>query len=153
MASQDRTPLTAPGRSRLLALLAATATAAVAHLVALAAGAEMLVPAFEGDGTQQLATIGVAASAAGAALIGWAAARAAARFTARPRQVWLIFALAGLALSFAPVVAIETITMTKVVLALQHLLVAAIVIPVFARTLQQRTSRLAAARIPHSPSS
>jgi len=89
MASQDRTPLTAPARRRLLALLAATATAA--------------------------------------------------RFTARHRQVGLIFALAGLVLSFVPVVAIEATGLRKAVLAAQHLLVAAIVIPVFACTLPHRT--------------
>ncbi len=124
-----------PTRVRAIATIAGTVIAAVAHLVALAAGAEMAVPAFDGEGTQQLATIGVAASAAGAALIGWAVAWAARRFTGKPRTVWLAFALVGLAASFVPVIAIEATALTKVVLALQHLLVAAVVIPLFARTL------------------
>ncbi len=124
-----------PSRQRLLATVSATAVAAGAHLFALAAGAEMLVPAFDGAGTQQLATMGVAASAAGAALIGWAATWAAKRFTSRPRTAWLTIAAAGLLLSFVPVIAIEATALTKLVLSSQHLLVAGIVVPVFARTL------------------
>lgn len=49
--------------------------------------------------------------------------------------MWLIFALAGLALSFVPVIAIEAATLTQVVLAFQHLLVAGVVIPLFSRML------------------
>jgi large exoprotein involved in heme utilization and adhesion len=124
-----------PARLGALAVAGGAVIAAVAHLVALAAGAEMLVPALDGEGTQQLATAGVAASAAGAALIGWAAAWGARRFTRKPRAVWVALALIGLALSFVPVVAIEATAITKAVLALQHLLVAGVVIPLLARTL------------------
>lgn len=122
-------------RLRVVATVAGTGLAALVHVIALAAGAEMLVPAFEGEGTQQIATIGVAASAAAATLIGWGVAWAAQRFTSRSRRVWLTFALVGLAVSFVPVIAIEATAVTKLVLALQHLLVAGVVIPLFARTL------------------
>jgi uncharacterized membrane protein len=127
--------LGSPMRLRAIATVAGAVVAAAAHLIALAAGADMLVPAFEGDGTQQLATIGVAASAAGATLIAWAVAWAAQRFTSKPRTVWLTFAMVGLVLSFVPVIAIEAAVLTKVVLSVQHLLVAAVVIPLFARSL------------------
>lgn len=137
--STKKPPAQAPTGSqtplRVIATVAATVVAAVAHLLALAVGAEMLLPAFDGEGTQQLATIGVAASAAGAALIAWAVAWAAQRFTSKPRTFWVSFALAGLAVSFIPVIAIEATAMTKVVLSLMHLLVAGTVIPLFARTL------------------
>lgn len=125
-------------RSRVTAVVLGIVAATTVHLIALAAGAEMLVPAFEGDGTQQLATIGVAASAAGAVLIGWLVATAATRWTARPRTSWLVFAILGLVASFVPVVAIEATALTKGVLALQHLLVAGVVVPLFARTLPAR---------------
>lgn len=124
-----------PLRLRAIATVAGALIAAAAHLIALAMGADMLVPAFEGEGTQQLATIGVAASAAGATLIGWAVAWATQRFTARPRRTWLVFALVGLALSFVPVIAIEAAVLTQVVLGIQHLLVAGVVIPLVSRTL------------------
>jgi uncharacterized membrane protein len=126
-------------RLRIIATVTGTVLATAAHLLALAVGVDMLVPAFEGEGTQQLATIGVAASAAGATLIGWAAAWAAARFTSRPRTVWAGLAVVGLALSFIPVVAIEATVATKIVLAVQHLLVAGAIIPLFARTLPTAT--------------
>jgi hypothetical protein len=124
-----------PTGLRAIATVAGALLAAAAHLVALAAGAEMLVPALDGEGTQQIATVGVAASAAGAALIGWAVAWAAKRFAGKPRPVWLAFALVGLAVSFVPVIAIEATALTKLVLVIEHLLVAAVVIPLFARTL------------------
>lgn len=134
----DRHPSPSPTRWRRAALLAAPAAAAATHVVALAAGADMLVPAFDADGTQQLATVGVAASAAAATLLAWAVAWAAARLASRPRRVWLAFALAGLSLSFVPIVAVQATGLTKAVLAAQHLVVAAIVIPMFARTLPSR---------------
>lgn len=138
MSMRDQLPSVSSTRWRLATLVAATAAATLAHLMALAAGADMLLPAFDADGTQQLSTVGVAASAAVATLLGWAVAWAAGRFTRRPRRVWLILALAGLAGSFVPVEAIEATGPTKAVLAAQHLLVAAMVIPVFARTLLPR---------------
>ncbi|GAB3118896.1 hypothetical protein GCM10027160_31950 [Streptomyces calidiresistens] len=139
---------TPPTRFRLLAAVSGALAAAAAHLIALAAGAEMLVPAFEGEGTQQIATVGVLASAFGATLIGWAVARGAERFTPRPRAAWLAFAAVGLLLSFVPVIAIDATGLTRAVLALQHLLVAVIVIPVFARTLPRDAGSPAAAPTP-----
>lgn len=127
-----------PTRTRAIATIVGALVAAGVHLVALAAGAEMAVPAFDGEGTQQLATVGVAASAFAAALIGWAVAWAAGRFTGKPRTLWLLFALVGLAASFVPVIAIEATAQTKLILATEHLLVAAVVIPLFTRTLRAR---------------
>lgn len=132
-------PAGSSSRLRGVATVAGAVLASTAHLIALTAGADMLVPAFEGEGTQRIATIGVAASAGAATLIGWAVAWAAQRFTTKPRTVWISLALVGLALSFVPVIAIEATAVTKTVLALQHLLVAGAVIPLFARTLPATT--------------
>jgi len=128
-------------RRRALAVVGGAATGTVVHLVALATGADMAVPAFDGDGTQQIAAVGVALSALVAVSVGWGVAVAAERWTPRPRATWLTFALAGLALSFVPIAAIEATTTTRAALALEHLSVAAIAIPVFARTLPARRSR------------
>ena len=126
---------------RALAVVGGAAAGTVVHLVALAAGADMAVPAFDGNGTQQIAAVGVALSALVAVSVGWGVAVAAERWTPRPRTTWLTFALAGLALSFVPIAAIEATTTTRSVLALEHVAVAAIVIPVVARTLPARRSR------------
>ena len=128
-------------RRRALAVVGGAAAGTVVHVVALAAGADMAVPAFDGDGTQQIAAVGVALSALVAVSLGWGVAVAAERWAPRPRATWLTFALAGLTLSFVPIAAIEATTTTRAALALEHVAVAAIAIPVLARTLPARRSR------------
>ena len=140
-AASPPSPGTRESSRRALGVVGGAAAGTVVHLVALAAGADMAVPAFDGDGTQQIAAVGVALSALLAVSVGWGAAVAAERWTPRQRATWLTFALAGLALSFVPVAAIEATTTTRAVLALEHAAVAAIAIPVVARTLPARRTR------------
>ena len=128
-------------RTRVLAVGGGAIAATLVHLVALALGAEMAVPAFDGQGTQQIAAVGVALSALVGALVGWGLALAAGRWCARPRATWLLVVAVGLLLSFVPVIAIEATAVTRAVLALEHLAVAAVMIPVLARTLPVRRVR------------
>lgn len=122
-------------RARALAMVAGAVGAGGVHLGALAAGVDMEVPAFGGEGKLQIALVGVILSALVAVAIGWAVAAASERWAPRPRPVWLAFALVGLALSFVPLVAIEATAATRWVLAAEHVVVAAVVLPTFARTL------------------
>jgi len=128
-------------RARVLTVAGAALAATLVHLVALALGADMDVPAFDGQGTQQIAAVGVTLSALAGALIGWGLALAAGRWSARPRATWLLVVGVGLLLSFVPIVAIDATAATRAVLALEHLAVAAVTIPGLARTLHARRVR------------
>lgn len=128
-------------RARVLAVAGGALAATVVHLLAGALGADMAVPAFDGQGTEQIAAVGVALSALAGALVGWGLALAAGRWAARPRVTWLVVAGVGLVFSFVPVIAIDATAATRAVLALEHLAVAAVMIPVLARTLPVRRVR------------
>ncbi|SDS77325.1 DUF6069 family protein [Actinoplanes derwentensis] len=80
-------------------------------------------------GLSQIAFIAAASS-----LLGWAALAILERFTARALTVWTIAALLVLAVSFVPFLSVEATTGSKVVLALTHAVLAAVLIPGFVRT-------------------
>lgn len=68
-------------------------------------------------------------------LLGWALLAILERSVARARTIWTWIALAGLVLSFvSPLTAQGATSGTKITLAIMHVVVAAVVIPVFART-------------------
>ncbi|WP_119727233.1 DUF6069 family protein [Thermomonospora amylolytica] len=67
-------------------------------------------------------------------LAGWALLAVLERVTARARLIWTIVALLVLAVSFFPVAGIEATGGSKAVLALAHVAVAAVLIPMFRRT-------------------
>jgi hypothetical protein len=69
------------------------------------------------------------------ALVGWALLAILERFVERARTLWTWIALAGLVLSFAsPLTAQDATGGTKLALSIMHVAVAAVVIPIFART-------------------
>lgn len=67
------------------------------------------------------------------ALLGWALLAVLERFTAKARVIWTVIAVAVLALSFVPLVNVPAAG-DKVALAVLHLVVGAVLIPVFWRT-------------------
>lgn len=76
--------------------------------------------------------------AAASSLVGWAALAVLERITARAVLIWTIAALMILAVSFVPFAGVETSTGSKVVLALTHVAVAAVLIPGLRRTSAHR---------------
>ncbi|MBC6458357.1 DUF6069 family protein [Actinomadura sp. HBU206391] len=69
-----------------------------------------------------------------ASLLGWALLAGLERVTARAGQVWTVIALVVLVASFVPLIGVEASGGTKAVLALTHVAVGVVLIPVFRRT-------------------
>ncbi|MGK5557956.1 DUF6069 family protein [Actinomadura kijaniata] len=67
-------------------------------------------------------------------LLGWALLALLERVTSRAGAVWTVLALLVLALSFAPLASVEATGGSKVVLALTHVAVGAVLVPAFLRT-------------------
>ncbi|WP_106396844.1 DUF6069 family protein [Actinocorallia populi] len=68
------------------------------------------------------------------ALLGWALLAVLERATSHAARIWTAVAVAVLAVSFLPLTGVEATGGTKAVLALAHLAVGAVLIPVFWRT-------------------
>jgi hypothetical protein len=101
-----------------------------------------LVVTSPGKPTQDLGLSAPVVVALGAGLLGWAALAVLERITARALLIWTIAALVILAASFLPLTGVEASGGSKVVLALMHVAVAAVLIPGLRRT----SSRARAAR-------
>jgi hypothetical protein len=67
-------------------------------------------------------------------LLGWAALALLERFTARGTLVWTVLAVVALVVSMLPVLTVDATDGAKVTLALLHVAVAAVLVPVFRRT-------------------
>jgi len=67
-------------------------------------------------------------------LLGWALLAGLERITSRAGTIWTAVALGVLAVSFVPLIGVEAAGGSKAVLALLHLAVGAVIIPVFSRT-------------------
>ncbi|RSM54905.1 hypothetical protein DMB66_36735 [Actinoplanes sp. ATCC 53533] len=80
-------------------------------------------------GLAELAFVALASS-----LLGWAALAILERSTAHAVAIWTVAALVILAVSFLPFAGVETSGGSKVVLALTHVAVAAVLIPGLRRT-------------------
>jgi hypothetical protein len=72
------------------------------------------------------------------ALLGWALFAGLERVTSRAPLIWTVVALVALLVSFAPLFGVEASGGSKVVLALIHIAVAAVLIPGFLRTAKSR---------------
>ena len=123
-------------RARILAVIGGTAAAVVVWLVAKFAFDVELRGAQ--PGTSSVVDIGpqyVIFSAVAYSLVGWALLAILERFVARARTIWTWIALAVLVLSFASPLTAQSMTGgTKLALSIMHVAVAAVVIPIFART-------------------
>lgn len=77
---------------------------------------------------------GIAFLSLAAALLGWALLAVLERFTARAVLIWTIVAITVLVVSFLPLLGIEASNGSIVVLALTHVAVGAVLVPVFRQT-------------------
>jgi hypothetical protein len=93
-----------------------------------------LVVVSPGKPAMDLGIAEIAFVALASSLLGWAALAILERITAHAVAIWTIAALVVLAVSFLPFAGVETSGGSKVVLALTHIAVAAVVIPGFRRT-------------------
>ena len=132
------TPTTRPGRARALAVVAAVLAALAVWLVTdPLLGVDLAAPTR--PGSQQLLSITpalVAGTSLVAALAGWGLLALLERFTARPRTSWTAIAvLVGLLSLAGPLSTIASTTVANgLSLALMHLAVAAVLIPILAGT-------------------
>ncbi|MFF5210180.1 DUF6069 family protein [Streptosporangium sp. NPDC000396] len=116
-------------RRRLLAVGGAVLAATVIGVIAPAAGVDLRVDMRNGQPPMTIGlplTIGFSLTFA---LLGWASLALLERFTVRARTTWTILAVAVLLLSFLPLLAAEATAGTKAMLALMHVTVAAVLIP------------------------
>jgi hypothetical protein len=143
------TPTTRPWRARALAVVAAALAALAVWLVT----DPLLGIDLTGTtrpGSQELMSITpalVAGTSLVVALAGWALLALLERFTARPRAIWTAVAVLFALLSLAGPLSVlaSTTTANALALALMHLAVAAVLIPMLAGT-APAPARLAPAR-------
>lgn len=120
---------------RAVAVALAVLAAVLVWVVAVpVAGADLVVEA--PDGTSAAVAVGAfVASALTGTLLGWALLELLERFVARPRRVWTVVALVFLLVSFAGPLGMPGIeTADRLWLALGHVVVAAVFVPLMART-------------------
>lgn len=120
---------------RAVAVVLATLAAVLVWVVAVPlAGADLLVEAPDGS-SAAVEVSAFVASTLTATLLGWALLELLERFTGRPRRVWTIVALVFLLVSFAGPLGMPGIeTADRLWLALGHVVVAAVFVPLMART-------------------
>lgn len=138
--SAARTGLVRDGgrfRSRAVAWLGGAVAALLVWVVAVPlAGADLRAAV---AGTEQAIVVGaVIASALIQGAIGWAVLALLERFLARARTVWLVLAALVLVLTGVNAVVAAENTETAVWLNVMHLAVAAVLVPVLARTSPRR---------------
>jgi hypothetical protein len=121
-------------RDRAIGVLGAVLVNALLGLGAALAGQELTVQ----EPGKEAIDLGVGALAVvtlGVGLLGWALLAVLERFApSRAFTIWAVVAMAVLVLSFLPLLGVEAEGATKVILALAHLTVAAVLLPVFRRT-------------------
>jgi hypothetical protein len=121
-------------RYRALAVAGAVVAAVLVWVVGEPLlGNDMIIKA-EGQEPQDLGASAMVMFSLFFSLLGWALLALLERVTSRARLIWTIVALVFLAVSFLPPLTIEASGVTKVVLALAHVAVAAVLIPVFRAT-------------------
>jgi peptidoglycan/LPS O-acetylase OafA/YrhL len=129
-AMEYRTPATSrPGRTRALSVGGAIVAAVAVWVVAVPLLGLHLIIRF-GSGAPQTIAVGfVVGATLIASLAAWGLLALLERRTARARSIWTIVAVAVLIVSLALPFSAGTTTTSKVVLALMHVAVAAVLIP------------------------
>jgi hypothetical protein len=130
---RDRRPGT-PRRNRAFAVVAAVAAAIAAWAVGEPLLGYDLVVTQPGQDARDLGIGAIAVFALASALLGWALLAGLERVTSHAKPIWTAVALAVLAASFLPLIGVEASGGSKAVLALSHLAVGAVIIPVFRQT-------------------
>ncbi|GAA3396603.1 DUF6069 family protein [Cryptosporangium minutisporangium] len=132
------------GRTRLRARALAVGGAVAANVALWVIGEPLLghdlVVTQPGEEALDLGFGAIAVVSLIVALLGWASLAVLERVTRRARVVWTVVAVLVLAASFMPVLQVEASAGTKTVLALTHLAVGLVLIPVFWRTSTRRAT-------------
>ncbi|SHN45588.1 DUF6069 family protein [Cryptosporangium aurantiacum] len=129
-------------RHRALAVAGAVLATVVIWVVGEPLLGNDLVFTQPGQDPRDLGPGEIATFASVASLLGWALMAVLERVTRHARSIWTVVALLVLAASFLPVLQIEASGGTKVVLALTHLAVGAVLVPVFWRTATAPSSQV-----------
>ncbi|MEO3826056.1 DUF6069 family protein [Actinomadura sp. B10D3] len=133
-----RTGLKSPRRARALAMAGAVAAALAIWVIGDPLLGHDLVVQQKGQQPRDLGAAAIGIFALAPSLLGWALLVALERVTPLAARIWTAAALTLLAVSFLPVIAAETSGGNKAVLALTHVAVGAVLIPVFWRTATAR---------------
>jgi hypothetical protein len=131
-------------RRRLLAVMAAVTAATLGWgLIEGGAGVDLRAPAFDGSTVGQDIELGaVIFTSVVASLAAWGLLALLERNVSLPRRIWTIAALAGLALSLAgPMSGTGISSGDRGLLALLHLIVAAVLIPLLYRTADTQNTK------------
>jgi hypothetical protein len=136
------------GRRRMWAIGAVAGVVSslvVLALVAIAEGAGIPMEVAENSANkpEQIPLLAFPTVILGSTLVGLLLATAYGRWTGRPRLAFVITALVLTAVSFAFPATITGTTATKVILAITHVIPAALIIPVIAAPLPSRRGRVA----------
>ncbi|WP_329095781.1 DUF6069 family protein [Actinomadura citrea] len=129
-----RAGLGSPRRARALAVAGAVAAALAIWAVGEPLLGHDLVVQQEGQEPQDLGAAAVGVFALAPSLLGWALLAALERVTRLAARLWTAAALSLLAVSFLPIISVQASGGSKAVLALTHVAVGAVLIPVFWRT-------------------
>jgi hypothetical protein len=97
-----------------------------------------LVVVQPGQPAQDLGLAAVVTVTLGAGLLGWATLALLERLTRRGTLIWTVLAAVVLLLSFGPVAGVEATGGTKAVLTVMHIVVCAVLLPVFWQTANRR---------------
>ena len=128
------TPNPTRRRTRAIVVAAAVLAPAAIWLVAVPLlGLDLQVAQPSGRAPAQITLPMVLATALAASLAGWALLALLERLTRRAHTIWTATAVVALVASFAPLLAPGTSTTSRIVLAVLHLAVAAILITSLAR--------------------
>jgi Family of unknown function (DUF6069) len=130
--------LRSPGRARALAVAGAVAAALAVWAVGEPLLGHDLVVQQKGQQSRDLGAVAIGVFALAPSLLGWALLAALERLTPLAARIWTAAALTLLAVSFLPIIGVQASGGSKAVLALTHLAVAAVLIPVFWRTATPR---------------
>ncbi|HEX7745457.1 MAG TPA: DUF6069 family protein [Micromonosporaceae bacterium] len=122
---------------RALTVAGATAAAAAVWLAGRAAGADLTVT-MAGQPPMTIGLPAVLGTALAASAAGWATLAALQRWARRGRTWWTLLASVVLAASFVPVLSVRADGGTRLTLALIHLTVAAVLIPLLPRSVAGR---------------
>jgi len=125
---------------RLAAIAIAVVAAIVAWFVIENLGnVELMTPTMQGRPSMEISAVPIALSVIVATLIGWGAMSLIERRAQNPRRTWTTLAVIGaLLLLGAPFAGEGLDTTQRILLAVLHVVVAAVFIPLFAQTAQSR---------------
>lgn len=138
VSANGRAGLRSTRRARALAVAGAVAAALAVWAVGEPLLGHDLVVQQEGQEPRDLGAAAVGVFALVPSLLGWVLLAALERVTPLAGRIWTAAALALLAVSFLPVLGVEATGGSKAVLALAHVAVGAVLIPVFHRTATAR---------------